>query len=83
MSDRPRKTYDVAEIRAMVNYRIMRSDKIIGGIDLTPQQAYRLAIGDLLREILDRTNNYNGFNFVNEAGETIIDLTDETRRYYY
>lgn len=83
-----RKSIKVADVLRMVNIRMGVPDRATSGLDkLTPHQAYRQGIADLLGNILHNTDNYAGFGYVGPDGKPVeryvAGETDESRRVYY
>lgn len=82
---RARKTVDVSELRERVNTALAKTDLYISRRqDITPEQAYRLAIASILEWALHTSGNYKGFGYLDVDHTTDPPtIPDESRRVYY
>lgn len=84
----PRKSIKVAEILFKVHVRVGLPDPVVSKVieQLTPEQAYRKALIDLMSDVLHATDNYAGFSYVNPDGSPVFPYepgeTDQTRIRY-
>lgn len=94
----PRKTIEIDRIRELVNRRLaipdaqmyLKDPDIMKDREMTPAQAYRMALASLLETIEMQTGTYAGYGYqpgqvtryATEPGDS-PDITDQTRRIYY
>jgi hypothetical protein len=70
-----RKTIDVLEILEYGNYQLSRTDD-----DATKD--FKIGITVMIETILHRTDNYNGFMFINNDDSDVGTLGYHSRKYF-
>jgi hypothetical protein len=70
-----RKTIDVLEMVEYANYQLSRTDE-------TATKEFKIGVIAMLESILRRTNNYNGFMFVNNNESDIDTVGYYSRKYF-
>jgi hypothetical protein len=70
-----RKTIDVLEILEYGNYQLSRTD------DYATKE-FKIGITVMIESILHRTDNYNGFMFINNADSDVGTLGYHSRKYF-
>ena len=70
-----RKTIDVVEMVEYANYQLSRTDE-------TATKEFKIGVIAMLESILHRTNNYNGFMFVNNNESDIDTVGYYSRKYF-
>jgi hypothetical protein len=70
-----RKTIDVLEMVEYCNYQLSRTDN-----DATKD--FKIGIVVMIESILHRTNNYNGFMFINNEDTEINTVGYYSRKYF-
>lgn len=60
-----RKTVEVADLVHRVNNRLALEEEAVTVVvtGMTPEQAYRRALADLMADVLHQTSNYHGFAY--------------------
>lgn len=83
-----RKTINVEDILGMVNKGLNVQDSVLrlenrDGTPMTPEQAFRMGMANVLESVLHRTDNYKGYvhNGLVIDGKDVT-VPDETRRTY-
>ena len=70
-----RKTIYVLEMVEYYNYQLSRTDE-------TATKEFKIGVIAMLESILHRTNNYNGFMFVNNNESDIDTVGYYSRKYF-
>lgn len=82
-----RKTINIQDLIVRANVRLTVTPHPNQLDGMTPEQAFRAGVASLLEWALHETDNYHGFNYVNEDGSFVSPFvageTDETRRVYF